>query len=158
MKFLVDAQLPRRLARWLQVEGHEALHTRDLPRGNRTGDTAINEISVREQRAVITKDEDFVVMFLLRHQPYKLLLVSTGNISNKELEQLFRNNLEAILEAFETHDFVELDRCTMTCHWLKTAKLALEALTSLGTDSVNAKRHQKTGIHSSRDRRLQSRN
>ena len=116
MKFLVDAQLPRQLARWLQVEGHEALHTRDLPRGNRTGDTAINEISVREQRAVITKDEDFVVMFLLRHQPYKLLLVSTGNISNKELEQLFRNNFEAILEAFETHDFVELDRSTLTCH------------------------------------------
>lgn len=116
MKFLVDAQLPRQLARWLQAEGHEALHTRDLPRGNRTGDTAINEISVREQRAVITKDEDFVVMFLLRHQPYKLLLVSTGNISNKELEQLFRNNLEAILKAFETHDFVELDRSTLTCH------------------------------------------
>ena len=55
-------------------------------------------------------------MFLLRHQPYKLLLVSTGNISNEELEQLFRNNLEAILKAFETHDFVELDRSTLTCH------------------------------------------
>jgi len=93
MKFLVDAQLPRRLARWLQVEGHEAFHTQDLPQGNRTGDTAINELSMREQRAVITKDEDFVDMFVLRHQPYKLLLVSTGNISNEELEQLFRNNL-----------------------------------------------------------------
>ncbi len=115
MKFLVDAQLPRRLARWLQAEGHGAVHTRDLPRGNRTGDTAINEISVRELRAVISKDEDFVDMFLLRHQPYKLLLISTGNISNDELEQLFRNNLDAILKAFETHDFVELDRSTLTC-------------------------------------------
>ena len=94
----------------LRVEGHEAVHTQDLPRGNRTGDTAINELSMREQRAVITKDEDFVDMFLLRHQPYKLLLVSTGNISNEELEQLFQNNLEAILKSFETHDFVELDR------------------------------------------------
>ena len=63
MKFLVDAQLPRRLARWLQVEGHEAFHTQDLPQGNRTGDTAINELSMRAQRAVITKDEDFVDMF-----------------------------------------------------------------------------------------------
>ena len=117
MKFLVDAKLPRRLARWLQAEGHEAVHTRDLPQGNRTGDSAINEISVREQRVVITKDEDFVDMFLLRHQPDKLLLVSTGNISNGELEQLFRNNLEALIKAFETHDFVELDRSSMTCHW-----------------------------------------
>ena len=116
MRFLVDAQLPPRLARWLQAERHDAAHTRDLPKGNRTGDTAINEISVRELRAVITKDEDFVDTFLLRHQPYKLLLVSTGNIGNDELEQLFRTNLEAILKAFEIYDFVELDRSTLTCH------------------------------------------
>jgi predicted nuclease of predicted toxin-antitoxin system len=76
MKFLVDAQLPRRLARWLQAEGHEATQTRDLPAGNRTIDATINELSVREQRVVITKDEDFVDTFLLRHQPYKLLLVA----------------------------------------------------------------------------------
>lgn len=60
MKFLVDAQLPRRLTRWLQAEGHETVHTRDLPTGNRTGDATINELSLREQRVVITKDEDFV--------------------------------------------------------------------------------------------------
>lgn len=117
MKFLVDAQLPPRLAGWLQAEGHEAAHTRDLPKGNRTGDAAINEFSVREQRAVITKDEDFVDMFLLRHQPYKLLLVSTGNISNEELERLFKTNLHAIVGAFETYDFIELDRTSLICHW-----------------------------------------
>jgi len=117
MKFLVDAQLPRRLARWLQAEGHEAVHTRDLPEENRTLDTAINQLSMREQRVVVTKDEDFVDMFLLRHQPYKLLLVATGNISNRELDKLFQNNLKAIVSAFETYDFVELDRTSLTCHW-----------------------------------------
>ena len=49
MKFLVDAQLPRRLARWLQVEGHEAFHTQDLPQGNRIGDAAINALSMQER-------------------------------------------------------------------------------------------------------------
>jgi len=117
MKFLVDAQLPRRLARWLQAEGHEAVHTRDLPEENRTLDTAIDQLSMREQRVVVTKDEDFVDMFLLRHQPYKLLLVATGNISNRELDKLFQNNLKAIVSAFETYDFVELDRTSLTCHW-----------------------------------------
>lgn len=89
MKFLVDAQLPQRLARWLCTAGHDAVHTRELSEGNRTGDAAINELSIREQRVVITKDEDFVDLFLLRHQPYKLLLVATGNINNNELERLF---------------------------------------------------------------------
>ena len=116
MKFLIDAQLPHRLSQWLQAEGHDAVHTRDLPMENRTGDTAINELSMQEQRTVITKDEDFVDVFLLHHRPHKLLLVSTGNISNKELEQLFRKNLETIVKAFESHDFVELDRTRITSH------------------------------------------
>ena len=38
MKFLVDAHLPRRLAYQLCAFGHEAVHTLDLPRGNRTPD------------------------------------------------------------------------------------------------------------------------
>jgi hypothetical protein len=38
MKFLVDAHLPRRLAHQLRAFGHEAVHTLDLPRGNRTPD------------------------------------------------------------------------------------------------------------------------
>ena len=116
MKFLVDAQFPRRLAQWLQAEGHEAVHTRDLPEGNRTRDAAINELSLREQRVVITKDEDFVNLFLLRHEPYKLLLVATGNISNRELERLFQDNLEEIVKAFESCDFVELDPTALIYH------------------------------------------
>jgi hypothetical protein len=32
MKFLVDAQLPRRLANWLNEAGHDTLHTFDLPK------------------------------------------------------------------------------------------------------------------------------
>ena len=73
MKFLVDAQLPQRLARWLQDEGHDAVHTRDLPQGNRTSDADINDRSVREQRVVVTKDEDFVDTFHLKREPCKLL-------------------------------------------------------------------------------------
>lgn len=116
MRFLVDAQLPRRLARWLSTQGHDAIHTNDLSEGNQTGDATINELSVHEKRVVVTKDEDFVDTFLLRHQPYKLLLVATGNISNKELERLFRDNLERMVQALETYDFIELDRTTLICH------------------------------------------
>ncbi len=71
MKFLVDAQLPRRLARWLQTEGHDAIHTKDLPEGNRTDDKAINRISMRERRTVISNDDDFVDTILLHHEPDK---------------------------------------------------------------------------------------
>lgn len=82
MNFLVDAQLPRRLAYRLREFGHEAVHTLDLPRGNRTPDAEIKELSLREKRVVITKDGEFVDSFILQSMPYKLLLITTGNIKN----------------------------------------------------------------------------
>ena len=38
MKFLVDAQLPRRIVRELAAHGHDTVHTSDLPAANRTQD------------------------------------------------------------------------------------------------------------------------
>ncbi|HLM56691.1 MAG TPA: DUF5615 family PIN-like protein [Pyrinomonadaceae bacterium] len=116
MKFLVDAQLPRRLARLLREAGHEAVHTLDLPLGNRTTDGLINEISARDELTVITKDADFVNSFLLSHEPYKLLLISTGNISNSELETIFLSNIEKVAEGFVTFDFIELNRKSVIFH------------------------------------------
>lgn len=116
MRFLVDAQLPRRLARLLREAGHEAIHTLDLPLGNRTTDGLINELSARDKLVVVTKDADFVNSFLLRQEPYKLLLISTGNIRNSELETIFLLNLEKVAEGFVTFDFIELNRKSVIFH------------------------------------------
>ena len=75
MKFIVDPQLPRRLARDLTVAGHEVTHTGDLPLGNRTQDGDIAALAAREGGVVVTKDSDFVTTFLLRGMPPKLLLI-----------------------------------------------------------------------------------
>jgi predicted nuclease of predicted toxin-antitoxin system len=45
VKFLIDAQLPARVARVLTDAGHDALHTTELPAGNRTTDARITEIA-----------------------------------------------------------------------------------------------------------------
>jgi predicted nuclease of predicted toxin-antitoxin system len=116
MKFLVDAQLPRHLADSLNWWGHDALHTFDLADGNCTPDWRINQISIEQQRVVITKDADFVNSFLLLGVPFKLLLVSTGNISNKMLSDLFEKNLSAIVTALEAFDFVEITRTSLLEH------------------------------------------
>lgn len=113
MNFLIDAQLPRRLARRLREAGHDALHTLDLPGGNRTPDAEINAIALRENRAVITKDADFVNTFLLFGQPGKLVLVSTGNITNAELESLLLPNIPAIVAALQANSYVELTRTAL---------------------------------------------
>jgi predicted nuclease of predicted toxin-antitoxin system len=116
MKFLIDAQLPRRLAHQLRAAGFETKHTLDLPQGNRTTDHGLITLSLTEQYVVVTKDADFVGSFLLRHEPWKLLLVSTGNIGNNELLKLFQSNVVQLTESFETFDFIELNRTSMICH------------------------------------------
>jgi predicted nuclease of predicted toxin-antitoxin system len=116
MKFIVDAQLPRNLARELTVAGHDAVHTLDLTRGNRTPDREISSIAAAEARVVVTKDQDFVTQFHLRGAPPKLLLVSTGNISNDALSRLVAMNLAALVAALVQHDFVELSASAITIH------------------------------------------
>lgn len=115
MNFLVDAQLPRRLARRLEDSRH-ALHTLDLPNGNRTTDAEINHLSIKEQRIVVTKDVDFVNILLVTGKPYKLLLVSTGNIANSALEAVLVRHLSAIVSAFEAHSYIELTRTALIVH------------------------------------------
>lgn len=116
MKFLVDAQLPVRLARFLQASGYDTLHTRDLPQQNATLDTKINDISIEQGRVVITKDSDFVDSFMTIHKPSKLLLVSTGNIRNNELEAIFKNNLSTLVDLLQNNNYVEMNRDEIIVH------------------------------------------
>jgi predicted nuclease of predicted toxin-antitoxin system len=116
MKFLVDAQLPRRLVSRLREAGHEAIHTLDLPLSNCTPDSFINELSIREGYIVVTKDADFVNSFHLQRRPNKLLLVSTGNIRNSELESLIMSNLESIAVNFDHFSFIEINRAAVIFH------------------------------------------
>lgn len=116
MRFLVDAQLPRRLCAWLREAGHDVTHTLDLPQGNRSPDSHLLDIAEREHRVVVTKDDDFVQSYLISGRPEKLLLIATGNIGNAELEILLRANLPAILAALESGKFIEINRDALTVH------------------------------------------
>jgi predicted nuclease of predicted toxin-antitoxin system len=110
MNFLVDAHLPPSLCGLLQAAGHGARHTLHLPAKNLTTDNAINRLSAKEKLVVISKDTDFYYSHLLRQEPYKLILVRTGNIGVRELKELFERNLPLIERALKKHALLELDR------------------------------------------------
>jgi predicted nuclease of predicted toxin-antitoxin system len=115
MKFLVDAQLPRRFANWLNEAGHDALHTLDLPHKNLTQDNEVIIRAKRDGRIVVSKDADFVQTFLVTGEP-QLLLISTGNINNVELEKLLRANMSSIEAEFVSGRFVEITRDALVVH------------------------------------------
>ena len=116
MRFLIDAQLPRRLARELNAMGHDAIHTLDLPDRNATTDGEIVAVADRDARIVITKDSDFRDSHLLRGSPRELLQVTTGNIRNTDLIAHFEQHIDAIEEAFANADHVELTATELIVH------------------------------------------
>ncbi|HUS34767.1 MAG TPA: DUF5615 family PIN-like protein [Verrucomicrobiae bacterium] len=109
MRFLVDAHLPPALCVLLRDAGHDTLHTLELPNQNRTADSFLNELSMTEQRVLITKDTDFYHSHLLHGKPWRLLLVRTGNARTRDLNALFARHLNEIVAAFDAHTLVELD-------------------------------------------------
>jgi predicted nuclease of predicted toxin-antitoxin system len=90
------------------------VHTLDLPAKNMTRDRDINQISLFEQGVVVTRDADFFYSHLLQQRPWKLLLVKTGNISTRDLCDLFERNLPAIEAALQSNTLVEIDRVSVS--------------------------------------------
>lgn len=116
MKFLMDAQLPRRLARELGALGAEAIHTLDLPAANRTSDQDLIALATREGRVVVTKDRDFVDSCLLTGLPPQLLHITTGNIPNEDLIRLLRLVWGQILAMFAQGHYLELSSSSLILH------------------------------------------
>ena len=116
MKFIVDAQLPLKLALALSAAGHDAVHTLNLPDKNLSSDSVITRLADSEGRVVISKDADFVTSHIVNGSPRRLLQISTGNLSNSILLPLVFGNLGRIEAAFESVAYVELTANTMIAH------------------------------------------
>ncbi|NOX46701.1 MAG: hypothetical protein GXO89_06960 [Chlorobi bacterium] len=116
MIFLVDANLPYKLALMLRNKGYDVLHTDDLSNKERTTDNEIRDISLDQNRIVITKDSDFLDSHLVNQIPKKLLLVSTGNIVNKDLFHLFNKYFDDIVSLFDNYNLVEINNQEIVAH------------------------------------------
>ncbi len=116
MKFIVDAQLPVKLAVALTAAGHDAVHTLNLPDKNRSSDLYITRLADSEGRVIISKDGDFVTSHFVHGSPRRLLQISTGNMPNSILLPLVLGNLDRIAVAFESVAYVELTTSTIIAH------------------------------------------
>jgi predicted nuclease of predicted toxin-antitoxin system len=110
MKFLLDAQLPSSLKQLFIENGYDCIHTLDLELGNETSDKTINKLSLSEERIVITKDSDFLDSFVVKNEPYKLILVKLGNTSKNELLEFFSSRFAEIIEQIRAEKMVLLRR------------------------------------------------
>jgi len=117
MKFIIDAQLPFRLKKWLLANGYDALHTDNLPKKHLTPDMEIIKFADKENRIVITKDSDFFQHHILHGKPRRILMIITGNIKNRKLLELFEQNFHILKNHFLTGKLiVEINNVAIIVH------------------------------------------
>jgi len=105
MRFLVDAQLPPALARWIAAQGHAAEHVA-MALAPTEPDAAIVRYAIETGAVIITKDSDFLTLA----PPPPVLIVATGNITNQALLALFADRFgTAVEELANGKAVIELD-------------------------------------------------
>lgn len=108
MKLILDAQLPVKLSEILSDIEMDSIHVEQLPKGDETPDWEIINYADLHDIFVCTKDTDFYHSHMALGKPKKLLLITTGNIKNKKLFDLFRKYASLIKTALEFSSFIEL--------------------------------------------------
>jgi predicted nuclease of predicted toxin-antitoxin system len=101
MKLLVDNQLPLLLAEYLRERGHECVHVLEVGL-DEADDSELWTRCLREERVLISKDEDFVFLASRRHETGRLIWVRLGNCRNMALIAAFERALDGLIHAFET--------------------------------------------------------
>jgi predicted nuclease of predicted toxin-antitoxin system len=108
MRFLIDAQLPPALARWLSSAGHHAEHVADIGLA-RARDGEIWTYALSAGAVIVSKDEDFALRKVLNRNGPSIVWIRLPNSRRGELLTWFANALPKIVEAFERGEsFIEL--------------------------------------------------
>ena len=86
MRFLVDAQLPPALARWLREQGDEAQHVEEIGLQD-AEDRIIWAQALSLAAVIITKDEDFAERAARDSTSPVIVWLRVGNATNRALLQ-----------------------------------------------------------------------
>jgi len=100
VRFIVDAQLPPALARYLQTLGHSADHVLDLGL-ERGADRDIWEAAAKHSAIIVTKDEDFRAMRMIAEQGPTILWIRIGNTTTPYLLDALARAWPLVLDALE---------------------------------------------------------
>ncbi len=98
MRFLVDAQLPAALARWLAANGHEAEHVGDKGMQS-ASDTTIWDYALASGAAIVTKDEDFAQRKVLTVTEPAVVWIRLPNTRRRDLLAWFETILPDVAAA-----------------------------------------------------------
>lgn len=100
MRFLIDAQLPPALARWIAAQGYEAEHVHDFA-GEGASDHFLWLYAANVDAVIISKDEDFVRLHFIEPEGSAVVWIRVGNTRKQALLEWFSPLFPQILKALQ---------------------------------------------------------
>jgi predicted nuclease of predicted toxin-antitoxin system len=103
VRFLVDENLPPRLAKLLAASGHDAVHVRDLAAAS-APDSAIMALAADQDRVIVSADTDFGALLAQARatRPSVILVREIMSLHPAELASVILGQLEILEPHFRT--------------------------------------------------------
>lgn len=101
MRFLIDNQLPLQLAKHLRGRGHDCLHVLELGLDEAT-DAELWACAAREQRVLVSNDEDFVFLANRPDDTGRLVWIRLGNCRNTALIAAIDRIHDVLIQSLDT--------------------------------------------------------
>lgn len=95
IRLLLDENVSERLVRTLTAPYPNSLHVRILGLHG-AADSSLWDLAIREGCVLVTKDEDFVTLSVLRDAPPKVVWLNVGNAGTRAIAELLLRSTEAI--------------------------------------------------------------
>ena len=105
MRLLFDEQLSEELSQLLLDVFPDSVHVRRLGAGG-ASDAAVWQLALERQCLLVTKDEDFHRLSVLRGAPPKVIWIRLGNCTTRDVADLLRRHVA------DVRRFTEQDEAT----------------------------------------------
>jgi predicted nuclease of predicted toxin-antitoxin system len=105
IQLLLDANLSWRSAAKLKIHFSDCFHVDNIGLPIPAKDTEIWNYAQKHGMLIVTNDEDFLHLSMLKGFPPKVLLLRTGNQSRKFIEQILINTKAQIKTFIESSEY-----------------------------------------------------
>lgn len=103
MKLLLDANISWRIIKLIANDFSDCLHSNEIKVPQPAKDIAIWEFAKKKDFTILTHDDDFEKLLLLKGAPPKVIILKTFNKNTKEIAELLISKKE-IIESFTSND------------------------------------------------------
>nr|WP_315238089.1 DUF5615 family PIN-like protein [uncultured Flavobacterium sp.] len=109
MKLLLDANISWRIIKLIENDFPNSFHSKDIKVNQPAKDIEIWEFARKNNYTILTHDDDFEKLLLLRGIPPKVIILKTFNQNTKQIAELLISKKEIIESFVSNNDLMILE-------------------------------------------------